>query len=199
MSIRSLVALAVARDKAAPGMPAPGGAGQAAVAQVAGAGVQGAPPAVPAAAGGVPQQFVDVLTSAIPSEPLAAYTALVGIVVGVVDVMHPRNYLSFRWGAFAAFLVLTVLAIAVSYVRRARSDGVTEENKRTFPWAEAAAALIAGAAWGLVMPGSPLNVQLGGTVRTITAASITVGAAALLSLVFAPQLKAGTNTPGQVA
>jgi hypothetical protein len=53
MSIRSMSNLAVERDKAAPGMPAKGGA----------AGAEGAE---------VSQQFVDALTSAIPTEPLSA-------------------------------------------------------------------------------------------------------------------------------
>jgi hypothetical protein len=74
MSIRSLSNLAVERDKAPPGEAAMGGAGG-------------------AADGQVPQQFADVLTSAIPTEPLSAYTAAVGVVAG----LKTANYLPFRW------------------------------------------------------------------------------------------------------
>ena len=182
MSIRSLAALAVARDKAPPAEPVAGGGGDA---------------AAPAAPGGpfVAQQFVDVLVSAIPTEPLAAYTAIVGLTVGTVDIAHPHSYLTFRWFCFAAFLVFTLLAITVAYNRKA--NGPTGPvDRRRFPWAEGGAALLAASAWGLIMPGSPLNVALTGTVWTLTSASIAVGATALLALVFAPQLKTGTSSPG---
>jgi hypothetical protein len=182
MSIRSLAALAVARDKAPPAEPAAGGDSAAA-----------APPSPGAPA--VPQQFVDVLVSTIPTEPLAAYTAIVGITIGAVDVAHPHSYLTFRWLCFAAFLVFTVLSITVAYNRRANGPEGPVDRRR-FPWAEGGAAVIAAAAWGLVMPGSPLNVQLTGTVWTLTAASITIGSAAVLALLFAPQLKTGTSSPG---
>jgi hypothetical protein len=182
MSIRSLAALAVARDKAAPSAPAAGGGGAAAAAP---------PPGAPV----IPQSFADVLVSAIPTEPLSAYTAIVGIAVGTVDLNNPRSYLGFRWGCYGAFLVLTLLAVAVSYSKKANGPQ-GPVGRRRFPWAEGASALIAAGAWGLVMPGSALNVQLTGTVRTLTSASIAVGAAAVLGLVFAPQLKVGTKSPG---
>src|SRR5674536_65627 len=74
MSIRSLTMLAVARDKTAPSAPARGGGGEAAAAPD---GTVAGPPArrpagQPAAQVGVPQQFADVPTSAIPTEPLTA-------------------------------------------------------------------------------------------------------------------------------
>jgi hypothetical protein len=46
------------------------------------------------------------------------------------------------------------------------------------------------------MPGSALNVELTGSVRTLTTAAIAIGAAAVLGMVFAPQLKVGTSSPG---
>jgi len=47
------------------------------------------------------------------------------------------------------------------------------------------------------MPGSAFNIQIGGTTRVLATASIVIGAAALLTLLFAPQLKSGTKTPGE--
>jgi len=197
MSIRSLAALAVARDKAAPAQPAGGGGGEAAIVPVEGAPgqVAGEPPA----AGGVPQRFVDVIVSVIPTEPLSAYTALVGVAVGAIGNTVPHAYLPFRWCAYTAFLVVTLAATWLAYRRASQGPaGVSDpENRRVFPWAEGAAALIAAASWGLVMPGSPLDVQVSGTARTLAIASIVIAAATVLSLILTPQLRTGTSSPGE--
>ena len=153
MSVRSLTTLAVERDRADPASPVAGGGGRT---------------AANAPDGTVPQGFTDVLISAIPTEPLAACTALVGVAVGAVNATDPRAYLSFRWWCFAGFVVLTILAVYASYLRdlKAPSTGAPpppKETHRRFPLAEIIAASIAAAAWGLVMPGSPLNVQMSGT------------------------------------
>jgi hypothetical protein len=190
MSIRSLSALAVARDAAPAGKPAGGGGGTAAVTPAGGQQV--------AAASEVPQSFTDVLVSAIPTEPLTAYTALVGITVGAVDQSKPQSYLAFRWWAYAVFLVVVLVAVWVAY-RRKSKEATTDPkaaNPRplSFPWAEACAALLAAGGWGLAMPGSPLNAQLTGTPRTLAIATVVIGVAALLTLAFAPQLKVGTST-----
>ena len=198
MSIRSLTSLAVERDRANPGAAVPGGGGPPAPVPAAVVAAPGAPAAAAPAVPQVPQRFVDVLISAIPTEPLAAYTALVGVAVGAIDIAHPRAYLPFRWWCYIGFLVLTVLAVGISYLRAfpAPSTGAPpppKSTKRLFPWAEGGAALIAAAAWGLAMPGSALNVQLTGTARTLAVATIVVLAASVLSLLFAPQLKTGTS------
>jgi hypothetical protein len=190
MSVRSLVALAVARDKAKPGTAAGGGRAEAAVAGAAGG--------EPAETGGVPQQFVDVVTSAIPSEPLAAYTALLGVAAGTINKSDPRAYLPFRWWVYGVFLFITTASIVVGYFRASRAPTGTEpDNRRPFPGAELGAALIAAGAWGLAMPGSAFNTQVSGTPQVLTTASMVVGAAAFLALLSAPQLKAGSSTPGQ--
>ena len=198
MSIRSLTMLAVARDKAAPSAPAGGGGGEAAVAAPDGT-VAGRPAGQPAAQGGVPQQFADVLTSAIPTEPLTAYTALIGVAVGAAEPFHPRAYLPFRWGAYGVFLGVTAAAVWVAYLRKSRGPQGPRDpvNRRSVPLAELLSALVAAGAWGLAMPGSAFNIQIGGTTRVLATASIVIGAAALLTLLFAPQLKSGTKTPGE--
>jgi hypothetical protein len=184
MSVRSLAALAVARDAAPAGQPAGGGGGAAAV----------APGGQPGAGAGatVPQGLVDVLTSAIPTEPLAAYTALVGITAGAVG--SANTYLPFRWWAYAVFLVVVFISVWVAYRRASKAAGVGNQRKLSFPVTEAAAALLAASGWGLAMPGSPLNVQLTGTPRTLASASIVIGIGALLTLAFGPQLKVGTGS-----
>ncbi|MGH3770901.1 MAG: hypothetical protein ACRDRW_05820 [Pseudonocardiaceae bacterium] len=199
MSIRSLAALAVARDKASPGQVVGGGAAEAAVVQPTGA-ARGQPAGTPPEQGGVPQQFVDVLISAIPTEPLAAYTALVSVTVGTLSAPDARAYLPFRWWVYGFFLMVILAAVWRAYYRASRGPAgvISPDNRRRFPIAEALAALVAGAAWGLAMPGSPLNAQLTGTVRTLATAAIIIGAAAVLTLLQAPQLKTGSKTPGEV-
>ncbi len=158
-----------------------------------------APPAAeaPAAAADIPQEFVDVLTSAIPTEPLVAYTAILGFIAGVANAATSREYLPLRWCIFGAFLVLIVIAVGVSYSRNA-ADPTTGSLKREarLPWAEGGAALLAGAAWGLAMPGSAFNGQLTGNVRAIASAIIAIGAAAVLAVLFVPPLKTGTSKNG---
>jgi hypothetical protein len=191
VSVRSLAALAVERDKAAAGQPAGGGGGGGAVLEALGDDQRSKREAVP-------QSFTDVVVSAIPTEPLAAYTALVGVVVGAVGLDDSRSYLPFRWGAYGAFLAIVVAAVWLAYARAAAGPmgPANEESRRrnSFPAAEVTSALLAGGAWGLSMPGSPLDGALAGTARTLTTASVLVGSAALLSLLAAPTLKTGTKS-----
>jgi hypothetical protein len=188
MSVRSLAVLAVARDRAAAGQPAGAGGSTPAVRDPAGLDPEGVPATEPPASGGVPQSFSDVLITAIPTEPLAAYTALVGVTVGALSLDRPADYLPFRWAIFVVFLLITGVSVLTGYRRGA------ETALRRVPVAEMLAAVVAGAAWGLVMPGSPLNAQISGTARTLTIAAITIGAAAVLTLLSAPQLKTGATT-----
>jgi hypothetical protein len=184
VSVRSLAALAVERDRAPAGQPALGGAGAAAVRGPNGQG---------SARDAMPQSFTDVVISAIPTEPLAAYTALVGVVIGAVGLGASGNYLPFRWTAYGAFLAIVVAAVWLAYARAAR--GVQgRRNRYSFPAGEIFSALVAGGAWGLVMPGSPLDPTLTGTARTLTTTSVLVGTAALLSLLTAPALRTGTSS-----
>lgn len=129
MSIRSMSNRAVERDKAAPGKSAKGGA----------AGAEGAE---------VSQQFVDALTSAIPTEPLSAYTAAIGVVAG----LKAGNYLPHRWGAFGVFVIVTALSVIISYETKYKSPArpLAQENKRSFPLDRAQRAVSRGP------PGLPL-------------------------------------------
>lgn len=175
MSIRSLTTLAVARDAA--GHQASVGGG------TAGAGN-----------GSKEQTFTDALTSAIPTEPLAAYTALIAVIAASKS---PDHYLAVRWWVYAAFLVIVVASVEVSYlvkVSRPVPVGVHQDRRRRLPFPEILSATVAAAAWGLVAPGSGLQVMLRGGIATIAMACISIGGAALLSL-MAPALTQGSNTP----
>jgi hypothetical protein len=70
----------------------------------------------------------------------------------------------------------------MAYVRgRAKSD-----RKRKFPFAETAAAAVAFATWGLVMPESPLITDLSGDDREIYTVVITGLGIAALSVLGVP-------------
>jgi hypothetical protein len=176
LSVRSLTTLAVARDAANYHDPAKGGS--------AGAG-----------SGSSDQSFTDALTSAIPTEPLAAYTALIAVVAA--SKSQDDQYLAVRWWVYAAFLVVVVASVEISYrikVSQPAPVGVDQTRHRLFPFLEILSATIAAAAWGLVAPGSGLQTMLQGETATIAVACITIGGAALISLI-APALTKGSNTP----
>lgn len=170
MSIRSLTSLAVERDKAAPGTAAKGGSGSSG-----------------------DQTFADALTSAIPTEPLTAYTALLGIIVG----LHTKHtsYQPVRWGAYGAFLLLIVVSSWVSFRIKTKDENTKPASPRDFPVKETLTALLAGASWGLVMPGSALSLRLSGTTSTVTAACITIGGSAVVALLSMGLTSASQTAP----
>lgn len=84
-------------------------------------------------------------------------------------------------GVYGATLLFIVLWLGVAYYRD-RAAG----KKRRFPWLEAAAAAVAFAAWGLVMPESPLNAELSGDDRVIWTVIITVLGVGVLGLLGVP-------------
>lgn len=162
MSIRSLTAMAVQRDAGVPRKP-----------------VKNKKP-VDAAddTKGVQQGYADVLISSIPTEILAPYTFIVGVIVAQDD-----EYLGVRWGVYVGFFLLVGATLYGSYKRERGA------KKRRFPVAEASAALIAFAAWGLVMPGSPLSAELSGGDLTVATTLITVVSAVVIGLILGKPLK----------
>jgi hypothetical protein len=123
------------------------------------------------------QGYVDLLVAAIPTEPLALYTFVVGGIVATIDSGESQR-LGLRWGIYVVMLVFIVLWLAFAYRRRTGND-----RKRRFPVAEIAAAVVAFAAWGLVMPESPLYAELSGDDRVVWTILITGAGAAVLSLI----------------
>lgn len=126
------------------------------------------------------QNAKDLVIAAIPTEVLAPYTALLaGIVATIEPGESPRSTL--RWWIYAAALVAIIAFLGISYVRN-RAPRTT----RKFPWAGTLAACVAFAAWGLVMPGSPLSVELSGDDLTIWTVILTIGGAFLVGLITLP-------------
>lgn len=116
----------------------------------------------------------DVLVAAVPSETLAAYTTLIGIVLAA-DI--GSTYSIFRWSAYGVFVALAVLAPLALY--RHKVTAITIEHRPLPVW-ECFTAGLAAAAWGLVMPGSPLDIVLTGNALVFTTVAIVLGAATVI-------------------
>lgn len=178
MSIRALTDMALERDAGVPAQPR-------ARARAARAQGRAQPPAGGAAgAASREQSRTDVLISAIPTEVLGPYTALVGLIVSTIDEPQEDERATLRWALYAAGLVAIAVWLGAAYVRER-----TSSRKRSFPLAETMAALIAFAAWGLVMPGAPLAIEVTGDDLTIATGLITAGGVLLVGLMAAPLRK----------
>jgi hypothetical protein len=124
----------------------------------------------------VVKDSTDVLVAAVPTEALAAYTAVVGVVLAA---SIGSTYGPFRWTAYGAFVGLAVLAPAVLFWRRAAAS---DKDSRKLPIVECLTAGVAAAAWGLVMPGSPLTMTLKGNALVFATTAIVVGTGAAIGL-----------------
>ncbi len=123
------------------------------------------------------QGYLNALVAAIPTEPLALYTFLVAGIVATIEAGEDQR-LFMRWAIYGGMIVFIAGWLVIAY-RRGRAD----ERKRKLPLAEIAAAVVAFAAWGLVMPESPLSAELAGDDRVVwTLVITTVGTAALALL-----------------
>lgn len=131
----------------------------------------------------------DVLVAAVPSEALAAYTAVIGVVLAS-DI--GSGYGPFRWSAFGAFVALAVLAPVVFFRNRASES---ERNTRHAPYFECITAGVAAAAWGLVMPGSPLAMIFKGNALVFATTAILVGGATVVGLATQPLSTANGKNP----
>lgn len=118
-----------------------------------------------------------VLVAAIPSEALAAYTTLTGI---VLSANLGTGYAPFRWSAYAVFVALAVAAPVAQY--RHQVGQVRSTGHRSLPVQEGLATGLAAAAWGLVMPGTPLSTQMQGNALMLSTSSIALGTTVLLGL-----------------
>jgi hypothetical protein len=127
-------------------------------------------------AGAEVRSATETLIAIIPTEVLAAYTALVAIAVTTVEA---GEYGVFRWGAYAGFVLLAAAAPISSFRSKVKQDEMG--GARRLPIVECAAAGAAAAAWGLVMPGTPLDLVLAGEAMTLASAGIVLGGGALLT------------------
>jgi hypothetical protein len=195
MSVRTLATLAVNRDLAEPNGP---------VDKVST--IKPADGQPDHTKDGTLQGFTDTLISVIPTEPLSAYTALVAAFIAALK-SDQKQYLPLRWWVYAAFLVLTALAVIRAYVTKKRSvtggqatAGLLAQSGpggRRFPEIELISALVAAAAWGLVTPGSPLTAQLSDDSQLFVIPTITIGTVAALSLLVSPLTQGSREQPSK--
>lgn len=130
------------------------------------------------------------LVAAIPSEALTVYTAFVGVLVAAnVD----RQYGPLRWGSYAVFVILAIAIPLVTY-RQAKVEMSTSRSTGV-PLLECFTAAVAAAAWGLVMPGTPLGIGLAGNSLVFATTAITLGSSALLFLLAGPLRMANDLQP----
>jgi hypothetical protein len=141
----------------------------------------------------VVQKPTDVLMAAVPTEALAAYTAVVGVVIAS---NIGSAYAQFRWAAYGTFVALAVLAPLVYFKRRSAATG---KDCRKLPVPECLMAGAAAAAWGLVMPGSPLVMVYKGNALVFATTAILVGAAALVALASQRLGTANTKNPSKAS
>lgn len=120
--------------------------------------------------------YADALVSAIPTEVLALYTFVVTEVVGTITAGDDKR-LDMRWILYSAGIAAIVVYLLVGYLRRRH-----QAKKRRFPGTEIFAATVAFAAWGLVMPGSPLVSELSSDNARIWTALITAAGVFVLGL-----------------
>jgi hypothetical protein len=129
------------------------------------------------------QNWTDVLTAAIPTEALALYTFLTGAIIATISAGEDER-LTMRWIIYVAGFVIIAAYLFGSYHRAAG------KRKRRLPLREFLSASIAFAAWGLVMPGSPLLADLSSEDdRAVWTAIIIVSGIVLLWLVGKPLQK----------
>jgi hypothetical protein len=132
-----------------------------------------AEPAVTPALEQLPQQgYADALISAIPTEILGLYTFVLTGIVGATDLAKHEQLLA-RWLLYVAGFVAIGATLVATYQRRKPSA-----RARRFPLAELVAAMVGFAAWGLVMPGSPLMAVLSSAHQKMWTAII-IGAGGL--------------------
>ncbi|HEX6667027.1 MAG TPA: hypothetical protein VF081_10590 [Solirubrobacterales bacterium] len=120
--------------------------------------------------------YMDLLVTAIPTEPLALYTFVIAGIVATIDPGTDQR-LTMRWIIFSATALLICAWMVAAYLRRPEAD-----RDRKLPLPEITSAIIAFGAWGLVMPESPLAAELSGTDQTVWTFIIVAAGAAILGL-----------------
>ena len=141
----------------------------------------------------VVKDSTDVLVAAVPTEALAAYTAVIGVVLAA---NIGSAYAPFRWCAYAAFIALAVLA-PLSLFKQGSAASTMESRKLPIP--ECLTAGTAAAAWGLVMPGNPLALIIQGNALVFATTAILVGTVATIGLATKWLGTANSKNPQQTA
>lgn len=118
----------------------------------------------------------------LPTELVAAYTTVVGILSLPGGDPACNGEFTARWIAVAVFLVLTPITLQTLYVVKRRVAGNTGP---AVPWFEHGAALVAFLAWSLALPLTPVTTWCDWQPQY----GVALAATALLLLGLAAQLR----------
>jgi hypothetical protein len=123
--------------------------------------------------------LTDILVTSIPTGLVAAYTAFISFLSGLVDKPtvahpHPNEFLGYR----VAGLILLVL-VSGGLVIAGYASKRDPTKKARFPGLEVSAAVVAALGWGLALPESPLLAGKEGNGRAALVALIAFAAIAV--------------------
>jgi hypothetical protein len=109
-------------------------------------------PSAPGSAGG--DDVVGQLTRYIPTELVAVYTAVVGLLPNLESKPEVcQAHFGVRWWTLAVFAILTPITVQILYLIKRRSAGA---GGPTVPWFELISGLVAFAAWAILLPLAPV-------------------------------------------
>jgi hypothetical protein len=118
----------------------------------------------------------------LPTELVAAYTTVVGVLPLPGGDPVCNGEFTGRWIALAVFLVLTPITLQTLYVVRRRAAG---SRAPTVPWFEHGVALVAFLAWSLALPLTPITSYCDWQPQY----GVAIAATALLLVGLAAQLR----------
>lgn len=106
------------------------------------------------AASGTAADVLAQLVRYLPTELVAAYTTVVGVLPLPGGQPACNGNFTARWITFGVFLVLTPITLEVLYTVKRRAAGNVGP---AVPWFEHGAALVAFVAWALALPLTPVT------------------------------------------
>jgi hypothetical protein len=138
-----------------------------------------------AAAAGAPGAIEgpNALEQAVPTEVVVFYTTIVAACEAVLHDNADTEFLTFRVVLYLSTLAVT--AVVAGGIVRPKVSG----RAAVLTSAEWWTAIVAFAAWGLVLPGSFLYVWLDHDVLVVTVAVITATAGLVLGAALGPRLR----------
>jgi hypothetical protein len=127
----------------------------------------------------------DLLVTLVPTEVVVPYTLVTTGIVALIDEPtaenpNPPDYALWRWIAFG-FLVFGVVALVLRGKRR-------KSTRDRFPRGELTGSLVAGVAFGLAIPDSPLYTHYSNGEAGVAALVIAFGAL-IVNLAVGNELK----------